>query len=209
VIVELEIIEAAEELAGLLEASAEEERNRRRAARRRKAAAAAAALLLLRKKRKRDEALALGLIGQGTDGARAAAYALKPRAARQLRRRVDVSAFGTIGPRGALKDPVEISPGDQLYIARPESPGAGTVSRDPAGVPFAVAGAPLAAGRVALMSVTLMEKLWLTDGNPCEVCEENSIAGWIPITRAFPSGDHEPLAHPNCRCSLEVRRAES
>ena len=36
----------------------------------------------------------------------------------------------------------------------------------------------------------------------CELCEGNAEAGPQPIDGEFPSGDSEPPAHPNCRCSL-------
>lgn len=197
-----ELEQAIGELVELLEISADEERKKRK---RKRQAAAAAALLLLTKQRQRNHALALGLIGQGTDGARAAASSLPKRPAVKLRRKIDVAAFQSIGPRGALKDPVEIQPGDVLYISPVDQPGTGLVSRDPSRIPYAVAGEALARGVRGTIKATLFEKLWLTDGHPCEVCEENSIAGWIPVDRSFPSGDWEPLAHPNCRCSLEVR----
>jgi hypothetical protein len=204
-IISLELCEAIEELADYLEATVDEEKQARR---RKRKAAAAAALLLLTKKRQRDTALAFGLIGQGTDGARAAAAALPKTAARKLRRKIDVAAFQAIGPRGALKDPLAIAPGDTLYISPVGQPGTGLVTKDPTRIPYAVAGELVPAGASRLIRVTLYEKLWLTDGRPCEVCEENSIAGWIPIDKTFPSGDWEPLAHPNCKCSLEVRRVD-
>jgi hypothetical protein len=36
----------------------------------------------------------------------------------------------------------------------------------------------------------------------CDFCEENAEAGPIPMGSVFPSGDTEPPAHPNCRCSI-------
>lgn len=36
----------------------------------------------------------------------------------------------------------------------------------------------------------------------CDYCEENAEAGPIPLGSEFPSGDTEPPAHPNCRCSV-------
>jgi hypothetical protein len=50
------------------------------------------------------------------------------------------------------------------------------------------------------------EKSWV--GGTCPVCEENAAAGWIDIDEAFPSGDDEPPAHPNCECELETRDAQ-
>lgn len=183
----IELIEAAKGLAALLEASAETERKR---------------------KLRRDRAIALGLIGQGPEVARAIASTLPKTPARRLRKTVDVAAFGTITPRGTLADPVPIVPGDTLYISPVYQPGTGLVTKDATRIPYAVAGAAVLAGVRAAIAVTLYEKLWLTDGHPCEVCELNSIAGWIPIDRAFPSGDWEPRAHPNCKCSLETRRVD-
>ena len=34
----------------------------------------------------------------------------------------------------------------------------------------------------------------------CPICIGNAMAGWVPVTNAFPSGDHYVPAHPNCRC---------
>lgn len=183
----LDLCEAIDGIAKLIEASTDAEKE---------------------KKRRRAAALAIGLIGQGTHAARAAAAGIPKPVARKLRRKIDVAAFQAIGPRGALKDPVPIAPGDTLYISPVDQPGTGLVTKDPTRIPYAVAGEAVAAGIRKAIRVTLYEKLWLTDGKPCEVCEENSIAGWIPIDRAFPSGDWEPLAHPNCKCSLEVRRVD-
>ena len=42
---------------------------------------------------------------------------------------------------------------------------------------------------------------WLT-ADPCDECAENEEAGAIPTGEAFPTGDIEPPAHPNCRCSI-------
>lgn|GEM_PF-105765 len=49
------------------------------------------------------------------------------------------------------------------------------------------------------------EKSWV--GGTCEVCQDNSDAGWIDMDDTFPSGDDEPPAHPNCDCDLETRDA--
>lgn len=47
-----------------------------------------------------------------------------------------------------------------------------------------------------------LEKVeWLT-ADPCEDCAENEDAGAIPLGDEFPTGDTEPPAHPNCRCSI-------
>ena len=37
---------------------------------------------------------------------------------------------------------------------------------------------------------------------PCDDCQENEDAGAIPVGDEFPSGDTEPPAHPNCRCTI-------
>ncbi len=50
-----------------------------------------------------------------------------------------------------------------------------------------------------------IEKSWLTDGQADDECADNEDAGWISEDETFPSGDDEPLAHPNCRCTL-IRR---
>ena len=55
----------------------------------------------------------------------------------------------------------------------------------------------------------LPEKNWMAGGaNPCEVCEDNEAAGYIPLEETFPSGDEHPTAHPDCQCSLayKIRR---
>ncbi len=50
------------------------------------------------------------------------------------------------------------------------------------------------------------EKSWAIESlNPCPVCIENALEGWIPIDDAFPSGDMLPTAHPSCYCSVDVR----
>ena len=38
--------------------------------------------------------------------------------------------------------------------------------------------------------------------DPCEICADNEDAGPVNVGDEFPSGDTEPPAHPNCRCSL-------
>lgn len=56
-----------------------------------------------------------------------------------------------------------------------------------------------------------MEKSWLTvgDGNVDDICAENEAEGWIPVDQAHKSGDMQPLAHPNCRCTELYRRVGS
>jgi SPP1 gp7 family putative phage head morphogenesis protein len=47
-------------------------------------------------------------------------------------------------------------------------------------------------------------KVWITDANPCEICQENADAGSIAMDDTFPSGDNEPEAHVNCLCVLDT-----
>ncbi len=54
-----------------------------------------------------------------------------------------------------------------------------------------------------------MEKSWLAEDDPCDICAGNSDADWIDVDEDFPSGDDAPLAHVNCLCALLVRRAGS
>jgi SPP1 gp7 family putative phage head morphogenesis protein len=55
-----------------------------------------------------------------------------------------------------------------------------------------------------------MEKFWLTVGDDRvdpPLCEENELEGWIPLSEHFQSGDEQPPAHPNCRCTALYRQA--
>ena len=45
-------------------------------------------------------------------------------------------------------------------------------------------------------------KEWLTDEDPCDVCQENADAGPIALDDTFPSGDDAPSAHPRCLCAI-------
>lgn len=55
-----------------------------------------------------------------------------------------------------------------------------------------------------------VEKLWETeDDNACEDCQANEDMDWIPEDAPFDSGDFEPPAHTNCRCSVSYRPAET
>lgn len=49
-----------------------------------------------------------------------------------------------------------------------------------------------------------VQKEWLTanDDMVSPECEENGDEGSIDLDDVFPSGDSEPPAHPNCRCSV-------
>jgi hypothetical protein len=128
---------------------------------------------------------------------------------KKLARTLTVSAFKGVDAYGKLIDPVPVEPGDDLYLSRPHEPAAGTLSRNTAGRLYSTALGTLAAGKIAEMQTALYEKRWIVDGKPCDVCIENGDAGWIPADEDFPSGDEEPLAHPNCMCEVEVRRAEA
>jgi len=50
------------------------------------------------------------------------------------------------------------------------------------------------------------EKRWVTvgDGRVEAVCRRNAAQGAIPIDQLFASGDRTPLAHPRCRCHIEM-----
>jgi hypothetical protein len=48
------------------------------------------------------------------------------------------------------------------------------------------------------------EMRWIvedTDG-PCPDCDDDALAGAVPKTEAFPTGQHHPPAHSGCRCLL-------
>jgi len=47
-----------------------------------------------------------------------------------------------------------------------------------------------------------VEKMEWLSLDPCDACEGNSEAGPIAVGEEFPSGDTEPPAHPNCRCTV-------
>jgi len=50
-------------------------------------------------------------------------------------------------------------------------------------------------------------KVWLTEADPCEVCEE--LAGEVvPWDGSFSTGVARPPQHPNCRCWIEPARLE-
>ncbi len=52
---------------------------------------------------------------------------------------------------------------------------------------------------------SFVQKKWVTDADPCEVCEENAQDGWIDEDILFASGDSEPPQHPSCKCGLDYR----
>jgi hypothetical protein len=43
----------------------------------------------------------------------------------------------------------------------------------------------------------------------CKICARNAASGIIESGDEFPSGDESPPAHPNCRCRLEIIRADA
>ena len=53
-----------------------------------------------------------------------------------------------------------------------------------------------------------VEKAWNAEPDACDICQPNADQGWIDNDESFDSGDHEPPAHPNCRCSSELQTAE-
>lgn len=54
-----------------------------------------------------------------------------------------------------------------------------------------------------------LKKVWLTDDDPCELCQENADAGAIELEDEFPSGDDAPPGHPHCECTLIYEVDES
>jgi phosphohistidine phosphatase SixA len=69
------------------------------------------------------------------------------------------------------------------------------------------AGASDTAAQVSASGKTV-EKAWVTEDNPCEICIANEADGYIPEDAAHDSGDFEPPQHPNCACSEVYRVAE-
>ncbi len=53
-----------------------------------------------------------------------------------------------------------------------------------------------------------VEKSWLAEDEPCDICAANAAQEWIDVGDDFDSGDDAPLAHPRCLCALLVRRAK-
>ncbi len=54
---------------------------------------------------------------------------------------------------------------------------------------------------VAALGVDV-QKEWLPDAEPCEICQGNADQGPIPLDESFESGDDTTPAHPNCMCTL-------
>src|SRR5690349_19765028 len=57
----------------------------------------------------------------------------------------------------------------------------------------------------AKSSGEIVQKLWSSEPDACELCIENTMEGYIGIDDDFPNFEGEPPGHPNCRCSLEFR----
>jgi hypothetical protein len=53
-----------------------------------------------------------------------------------------------------------------------------------------------------------VEKHWDAEDDACPVCLDNESEDWIPEDATHSSGDDEPPAHPNCRCSESYRVGE-
>lgn len=56
----------------------------------------------------------------------------------------------------------------------------------------------------AFAALDVEQVIWQTEEDDAvdDVCIENAAAGAVVLGDAFPSGDTEPPAHPNCRCWL-------
>lgn len=65
------------------------------------------------------------------------------------------------------------------------------------------------AAQAAIDGGSDIEKAWVTEDDPCPECEENEGEGFIDFDEDFASGDDQPPAHPNCKCSLELRTAKA
>lgn len=68
-----------------------------------------------------------------------------------------------------------------------------------------------AADKISLDSGDDVEKLWaIEDTDACEDCQDAFDEDWVDMDFVYPSiGGTDPGdAHPNCRCSLDLRRAE-
>lgn len=63
-----------------------------------------------------------------------------------------------------------------------------------------------AARAIALDSGDEIEKYWICEPDACETCTDNEDGSPIDLDEIFGSGDEDPPAHPNCRCTLEMRR---
>jgi phosphohistidine phosphatase SixA len=92
------------------------------------------------------------------------------------------------------------------------APGDGSVPRAETAALDVVSGAyhdggAAVATHVADTTGQQVEKRWEAEDDACEVCLENEGEDWIPDDSPHGSGDYEPPAHPNCRCSESYRIA--
>jgi hypothetical protein len=64
------------------------------------------------------------------------------------------------------------------------------------------------AGRVQMAKgLGFQEKSWETEsGDPCDECQRQIAAGWIPIDEPFPGGVMAPCLHDGCDCDLAFRK---
>lgn len=159
------------------------------------------------------------------------AVLLEARNRKAGRKVLHVAAFAGFDKYGKPIDPIDVLPGSDLYLRRPEDPGAGMLfPGEPAGLPYSIDGRQFAhpeqsgstlgrlyataletleAGKIGEIQAILYKKRWQTDDDPCDICLENATAGWILADETFPSGDEEPDAHPNCKCELIVQRDDA
>lgn len=60
-------------------------------------------------------------------------------------------------------------------------------------------------GVLETLKVNGVEQIeWITEPGACPTCLENEDAGPIDIDDTFPSGDDNPPAHPQCRCTVMI-----
>ncbi len=52
-------------------------------------------------------------------------------------------------------------------------------------------------------SGVVTHKRWITDDDPCPICETNGDQGVIGLNEDFENGSDAPPAHPNCECDVE------
>lgn len=121
------------------------------------------------------------------------------------KRKIPVLAFLGFDSKGKPIVPHPIEEGDDLYLQPLSAPAAGSVSPAP-GKLFGKALEALAAGLSGEIDVQVYEKRWVVDGDPCPLCEENGLAGWIPMDDAYPNDAEPGDLHPNCKCDEIIRR---
>lgn len=52
---------------------------------------------------------------------------------------------------------------------------------------------------------TITQKKWSADPDACEECLSNAADGWIDEDALFATGVDSAPAHPNCKCSIDLR----